>query len=51
MIDAGSGETLSQTYIGSAFTNDAFFLAGNIALYTGDFYRGTVGGTQRFYVP
>ena len=51
VIDAESGETLSQTYIGSAFTNDAFFLAGNIDPFTGDFYQGTVGGIQRFYVP
>lgn len=51
VIDAASGETLSQTNIGSAFSNDAFFLAGNIDPFTGDFYQGTLGGIQRFYVP
>lgn len=51
VIDAASGETLSQTNIGSAFTNDAFFLAGNIDPFTGDFYQGTLGGIQRFYGP
>lgn len=50
VIDAQTGATETQQFIGAGFLNDPLGFAGNISR-TGDYYQGVIKGIIRFHAP
>ena len=50
VIDARTGTTEAQQFIGTGFLNDPLGLAGNISR-NGDYYQGVIKGIIRFHAP